>query len=126
MNGVGDEFLPGARLAVDQHAPIGRSHECDLLAQGLHRNAIADDDALCLELLFKIYIFPLQVLRFDCVFYQDEGLLHPQRLFQEVVSPQFCGPDGGLNGAVAGDHDHLRRILPFADFRQSVEAVHAG
>ena len=35
MNGARDQFLAGARFAVDQHAAIGRRHEPNLLPQRL-------------------------------------------------------------------------------------------
>ncbi len=53
MDGVGDQFFAGARLAVDQHAAVGGRHEPNLLAQGLHGDAVAHDHALGLSCFLR-------------------------------------------------------------------------
>ena len=43
VQGVRHQFFAGAAFAVDQHAPVGAGHQRQLLAQGLHGHALADD-----------------------------------------------------------------------------------
>ncbi len=54
VDGVGDQFFAGAGLAVNENAAVGGRHEADLLAQGLHGNAVADDHALGVKLFFQV------------------------------------------------------------------------
>ena len=37
------QLFAGSRFAVNEHPPIGRRHQADLLPQRLQRNALADD-----------------------------------------------------------------------------------
>ncbi len=43
MQSAGDQFLAGARFALDQHVGIGRCDLADLAEQVLHGRAVADD-----------------------------------------------------------------------------------
>ena len=71
MNGLRDQLFPRAGLAENQDTAVGGGHELDLLPQGLHRNAIADDHALGRELPLQIAIFQAKLLGFYRVF--DQG-----------------------------------------------------
>ena len=46
VDGSCDQFFPGAAFAVNQDASVGGGHESELLAEGLHRDAFADDAGL--------------------------------------------------------------------------------
>ena len=126
VDGMGHQFLPRARLAVDQHAAVGRRHELNLLAQRLHRNAFAFDHAARRELLLELTVFLLHLPGIDGILDQDEGLVDRERLFEEVVGAQFGGAHRGFDGAVAGDHDDFGSIFEIANLLQRFEAVHSG
>src|ERR1700722_5540370 len=126
MDGVGHEFFTRAGLAENEYASVGWRHQADLLAQGLHRNAVADDDALGDQLFFQVDIFAAKLFRLDRILDQDESFVERERLFQKVVSPELGGADRGLDGSVAGDHDDFRRVVEFANAREGLEAVDAS
>lgn len=47
VNGAGDQFLAGARLALDQHGDVGRSGLADAGVDRLHGGALADHRLAC-------------------------------------------------------------------------------
>ncbi len=123
---VGHQFLPGAGLAVDQNAPVGGRHEANLLAQSLHRNAVANDHALGVKLFPEVDILVPQFLGFDRVLDQDQRLVDGERFLQEVVSAELGGAHGSFDRAVARDHDHFGRVIHLADSFQRLQAIDAG
>ena len=98
----------------------------NLLAQRLHGNAVAHDDAAGLELLLEFEVFAAQPLGLDGVLQHDQGALDGERLFQEVERPQLGGAHRGLDVAVARDHDDLRRVVHRNDAFQRFQTVDAG
>ena len=126
MNGMGHQFLPGSRFPINEHAPIGRCHHLNLLAQRLHRNTVAHNHAPWGQLFLKVAVLLAQSLGVDRVLYYDKRLLNGKRFFEEVVRSKFSRANGGLDGAVAGDHDDFWSVLDFADFLQRVQPVHPG
>ena len=104
---------------------VGR-HQRDLLAQRLHRNAVADDDAARLELLLVFQVFAAQPLGLDGVLQDDQSPLDGQRLLQKIEGAQLGGPHRGLDVAVSGDHDDLRMVFDLDQLLQGFEAVDAG
>src|ERR1700722_3838213 len=74
VNRMRDEFLAGTGFAINQHTTVGGRHERNLLAQRLHRNDVADDHTLSLELLAKIEVLVPEAPSFDCVLHKDEHL----------------------------------------------------
>ena len=69
--GVSHEFLARSGFSIDQDAAVGRRHQANLLAQGLHRNAVAHDDAFRLQLFFQVNIFAVKFLGLDRVLHQE-------------------------------------------------------
>ena len=65
MDGMGHQFFPRARLAINQHPAVGRRHEQNLLAQCFHRNALPYDHAARSELLFEFAVFLLHLPGID-------------------------------------------------------------
>ena len=116
MDGMSGQFFARAGFAIDEHAAIGRRHQPDLLAQRFHRHAVAHDQAFELQLLLEIGVFLAKALGLDRVLNQDQGFIEGKRFFQEIVSSELGRANRGFDGAVTGNHDHLRRFLEFADF----------
>src|SRR4029077_14742837 len=110
----------------NQDAAVGGSGDGDLLAQGFHGDAVADDAIAVAEFGVEELIFFLQAALLDGVANEDDYSLERQRLFDEVESAEFGGADGGLDGAVAGDDDDARWLREALDAAEGFHAVHAG
>ena len=128
MDGAGDEFLAGARLAVDEDAAVGGRHEANLLAQRLEGHAFAGEHGGHAELALELLVFGAQAARFDGVLDDDEGAIEGERLLEKVVGAELGGLDGGLDGAVAADDDDLRPGLggELANVGEHFESVAIG
>src|SRR6185437_15538984 len=105
VDGAGDQLLASARFAVDENAPVRRSHEANLLAKRLDRDAFAGEHGIDTELTLKFQVLCAQAPRLHRVFEHDERAVERERLFEKVVSAELGGFDGGFNGAVAADDD---------------------
>ncbi|RMV81640.1 hypothetical protein ALP02_200180 [Pseudomonas coronafaciens pv. garcae] len=55
MQGAGDQFLAGARFALDQHVGVGRRHFADLAIEVQHRRAGADNADLAVVILCRTF-----------------------------------------------------------------------
>ena len=60
VDGARDQLLARARLAVDEHAPVGRRDQLDLLAERAHRHRLADHRPLVAQLLGERRVDALQ------------------------------------------------------------------
>ena len=78
MNGVGHQLLTDAAFAINQHAPVGAGHQRQLLAQRLHRHAVADDQGLLMILQPVEFLFEPAML--DGIFGGDGDLVDGERL----------------------------------------------
>ena len=56
----------------------------------------------------------------------EQGLVDGERLLDEVEGAQFGGAHGGLDVAVAGNHDDGGGIFAGANLLERLESVHAG
>ncbi len=133
VHGAGDEFFAGAGLSVDEDAAVGGGHELDLLAEGFDGDGLAGDGALG-ELAGELLVVFAEVVGLDGVAEDEQGAVHGERLFEEVVGAELGGADGGFDGAVAGDHDDFGSAgardgvagVIAADGGEDVEAVAVG
>ena len=57
------------------------------------------------ELAGELLVVFAQAVGLDGVAQDEQGAVQRERLFEEVVGAELGGADGGLDGAVAGDHD---------------------
>ncbi len=113
---------------IDEDAAVGGGHEFDLLAEGFDGDGLAGDGALG-ELAGELLVVFAEVVGLDGVAQDEEGAVHGERLFEEVVGAELGGADGGFDGGVAGDHDdfgsagagRVRDVA--ADGGEDVEAV---
>ena len=104
VHGASDEFFAGAGFAEDEHAAVGGGHELDLLAESFDGDGLAGDGAFG-ELARELLVIFAEVMGLDGVAKDEQGAVHGERLFEEVVGAELGGADGGFDGAVAGDHD---------------------
>ncbi len=105
VHGAADEFFAGAGFAVDEDAAVGGGHELDLLAEGLHGDALAGDAGLRGELSGELLVVLAHLAGLHGVLEDDEGAVEGERLFEEVVGAELGGAHGGFDGAVAADDD---------------------
>jgi hypothetical protein len=126
MQVAGEGLAAGADLADQQHRRVVRGNLLHLLAQLLHRAALADrghqrrdQDALRL---------PLAPRRLEGLLDGAQQLGQRERLLHEIEGPEARRLHGGLHRAMAGKHDHreaqLLRIRPLAQQRDAVGVRH--
>jgi hypothetical protein len=129
VDGLGDELLAGAALALNQHRrAAGRDlrHQVEDLEHDL---ALAHDVGEVVALLEGA--LELQVLFFGAMA-GDGGANVGQQLFvvpgllDEVLRAGADGLDDVVHGAVGGDHDDRQFGLALLDLRQQLEAALAG
>ena len=126
MQGMRDQFLSGPAFAKNQDAAVGGSRQSQLLAQGLHGDAFANDAVFALQFLTQLAVLRGQSQLLDGVFQRQESLINGKGLFNEIKGAQFRGAHRGFNRSVAGNHDHDGRVLESLDFLQRLDAIHAG
>ena len=126
MNRPREQLLPGARIAIDQHARVGVGDEPGLPQQVLHLRTARDDAfAPCSR---------FAVADRDVIAGQFEGggnflkeILAVERLREEGEYAALCRVDGIGNRAVRGENDDRhRRMLPMDRLEQlqPVDARH--
>src|SRR6266853_997842 len=98
VDGAGHQLLARAVLALDEHAPARGRRDRDLLAQVLDERALAHDLLAALELGPQVAVLPLEL----------GGLVR------------------GLDGSVAGDHDHRGLRTHALHLGEGLEPVDAG
>src|ERR1700690_1803853 len=106
VKGASDEFLAGATLAVDQNAAVGGCGNGDLLAHGLHGDAVADDLVALAELATKDLVFLFQTALLKGIADEDNNFFKGKRFFDEVEGAELGCTHGGLDRAVAGNHNY--------------------
>ena len=127
---LGDQFLAGAGLALDEHAGVGRGDAFEPLDDVAHLRAVADD-ALEAELLvqppLQLDVGPPQPRALDRLLRARAKLVDVQRLQQVVEGPLAHRLDGRRHRAVAGQQDDLGvglvGLRPGED-AQAVDVVH--
>jgi len=105
------KFFARAAFTVNQHTAIGGSRECDLLPQGLHGNAAAEDLVFLFELGAEAAIFVFEARVIERIARGENHFAERQRLFDEIEGSKLCGADGGFDIAVAGNHDDQRSVI---------------
>ena len=114
MDGVGDELLTGAVLALNQDVGVAGGHAFDELEEVLHLLALAHhvpEAVAAADLLLQPQVLgPLAGELHRLVEDVDEsGLVH--RLFEKVERPGLSGLHGARHAALGTDHDDLRRLV---------------
>src|SRR6266852_2271967 len=125
MQGVSDEFLAGAALAINQNAAVRRRSHGDLLAQRLHRHAVADHLIAMAQLGTQQLVFFFQSPLLNGVSNENNYFFKRKRLFDEIESTQLSGSHGGFDRAVAGNHNNRRRPRRRLQSAQCFEPVHS-
>ena len=125
VQGARDEFLAGAAFAIDEHAAVGGRGQGDLLAHGLHGNALADDVVARAEFLAQAAVFLFEAQEVDGLAHGERGGLERKRFFDEIEGAEFGGAHGGLDAGMAGDHHDHGQLPALAHEFERAEAVQA-
>ncbi len=120
------QLLARARRAGDQDAAVGRRDLDDHLAQLLGRLGMADQAVRRQGLHAQAAVLPAQGGRLQGALHDQQQAVGLERLLQEVIGAALDGADGGLDVAVAGDHDHRQVGIELLDHVEQLQAVHAA
>ena len=127
MDELGGHLLARARLAGDEHGRIGRRHAVDQFQHARNDGLVADELAAEIRrrqaALEQARPAPQRLalqraLDAHLQFVERAGL----RQIVERAEPDRL--DGGVDRAVAGQHDHVAGRLPLADHLEHVQAAH--
>src|SRR5579863_7058645 len=121
-----DELFARTAFAIDEDAAVGRRGQRDLLAQGLHRNADAENLVPLLEFGPQAAIFGFEAQVLERVAQHERDFVDRERLFDEVEGAQLGRADGGFNVAVSGNHHRDGRVLAGLNAFEGFEAIHLG
>ena len=81
---VGHQFLSRAAFAIDQHAAIGGGGKLQLLAQGLHGDAVANDAVAAVQFRAQLAVLRGQLRLLQGVAKRQQGLINGKRLLNEI------------------------------------------
>src|ERR1039457_5278108 len=119
------QFFARPALSVYQHAPIGRRHQPDLLPYSFHRDTVAHDDTLRLQLTLEFEILTAHALGIERVLDHDQSSVDREGLLEEVKRPKLRRTHRGLDRAMPGDHNDLGMVFDLLDLAESVKPIHA-
>ena len=126
VDGARHQLLAGPFSPWISTRPLVGAAMRDLLAQLLDDPALADDPLTALELLAQVTVLALEAAVVERSGRGQQDLLERERLLDEVVRAELGGLDGGLDGAVTGDHDHGGLGTDPLELREGLEPVCAG
>ena len=126
VEGVRDQLLAGAAFPVNQNPPLRGRRERQLLAQGLHGDAFADDAIAVPKFIAKSAVGASELDFVGGVLERQKGFFKRQRLLYEIEGAELGGADGGLDRPVSRNHDDQRRGAERPNFFKRRQAVHAG
>jgi len=89
MQGACDEFLPGAALAINEYAAVGGSGDGNLLAQGFHGDAVADDLEALAELAAQYQVLLLKAALLDGIADEDDDFFEESGFSMKSKAPSF-------------------------------------
>ncbi len=124
VDGPRHQLLAGAVLTEDQHPPVAGGRLGDDASEGAEGGALPYHGVALLDLLLEGAVLRLEAPLAERVLDHEQRLLEGERLLDEVLGAHAHRLDRGLDGAVAGDHDHRHLGIEGADAGQGLEPVH--
>ena len=123
---AGGDLLAGAGGAVDEHAGAGGGDTLDGGAEGGDGGAGAGQLRVDAGAESELGVFAGEARGLERAADDEEEAVGLEGLLDEVVGAVLDGGDGGLDGAVAGDHDDGDVGLLDVHGLQDAEAVEPG
>ena len=120
---AGHGLLAAARRTRHQDAAAGRR---DLVERAAHTRRIArraDERDFAPGAAAETGVLALQLVGFDRAVDDQQQAVGLERLLDEIVGAVLDRRNGGVDGAVAADHDHRNRRVLVADYFQELEPV---
>ncbi len=127
VQGMGDQLLAGAALAVDEHRDAGARQAADGAEHLLHRRRLADDLRGAAGLLLAC--LALGALLLEVILgapNQGHGLVDVKRLGQVFEGAALVGVDRTIEIRVGGHDDDGQVGLTAVDLLQQAQAVDPG
>jgi hypothetical protein len=122
----GDQFLARAGRAGDQHAAVGRATLAISWRRAWAGRRLAHQAVGAEALHPQAAVLALELGRFQGPVDHQQQAVGLERLFQELVGAALDGADGGLDVAVARDHDHRQVGVQLLDHVEQLQPVHAA
>ena len=122
-----DQLLAGAGLAEDQHRGRRRRGLLEHLIERAHRRAVADDPAeaaAIVQLPAQRLVLALLLVDLGEPLEQALQLVRIERLGQVVLGAGLDRLDGGVDGALRGQQDHLDVVDLGLQRLQQLDAAH--
>ena len=91
--------------SIDAMVPVGRGQR-ELLPQGLHRDAVADDGVLAAKLLAQFTVLRGQSHFLRSVLESQQSLVDRKGLFDKIECAKLGGADRRLDGSESGHNHH--------------------
>ena len=129
MNGVGDQLLAGAVLALDQDVGVARGHAFDQLEEILHLLALADDvgeAVLPADLFLELLMLGLLLRLLDGPADQVHQAVLADRLLEEEERARLSRLDRAGERALAADDDDLGARVDILEPTQQRDTVEVG
>ncbi len=120
------DFLAGAGRAGDEHARAGGGDALDRVAQAGDAVAVAGQAGVAAHAQAQLGILALQLRGFQGALDDQQQAVGIEGLFDEVIGAALDGGDGGLDGAVAGDHHHRHARHLLVQHVENADAVELG
>ena len=129
MDGVGDQLLAGAVLALDEDVRFAGGDALDQIEQLLHLLALADhvlEFVAVLQLRLQVLVLVDQGLLFDRLLELVEQTFSVDRLLQEIKRPRFHRLDRSWDVPLPGDDDDLSFGVELLELANQLDAVDVG
>src|SRR5688572_1668638 len=129
MQAAGKQLLARAALSFQEHRGISRSCAVQLLQDVTELAILADDPRRAPpfgHLLLEEDVFRHHAALRDGALHHQQQVIRIDRLGEEVRGALTHGPDGILNAAVGGHHDHRQLGIELLGGTQDAEAIADG